>query len=783
MTDIDLSSAQQRLSESGGSSTQRAERIAAEQTRLLYTQAPEGFIATLVNTVLVAVFLGRVIAPSIVLSWLAVMVGVTLGRFILVRRYHQAAPLVEQAERWRRWFIVGAGCAGLGWGAAAWCLFSPESFIHQLFLAFIIGGMSMGAVVVLSSVTQAFTAFAAPALLPLIGRLLWQGDEWGIVIGALALVFLATLLAMSRRLFASITESLALRFDNLELIDTLSAHERDLATANAALRAEVAEHTQTEEKLRAARDELEARVQARTEELTRLNAELQESEEHLQIALEAARMGTWDWNILTGEVKWSKNMAALFGLAPEAFDGAYETFLNAVHPEDGEHVSQAIARAIAERTPYDIEFRVVWPNGTVRWAASTGQVFYDAVGKAVRMAGVDLDITERKRLEDETHAQAAMLRLLINNLPAFISYIDADQRYRLVNRGYEEWFLRPREQIEGRLVSDIQPAAAYQTIQPHLEKALAGEQVRYEHLLQDEAGNSRYLDNIYIPHRSTDGAVVGCFVMVSDITEQKQAETELRRAKERAETANQAKSEFLATISHELRTPLNVILGYTDILLDGGFGALTSAQAATLQRIDKNAHELFELISLVLDLQRLETARLPVEIQAVYVPDFLAALETETHSLRAQTELAFVWRMEEPLPIVYTDPPKLKVVLKNLLGNAVKFTPQGQITLVVRRRDEGVEFRVTDTGVGIPQDALSRIFEAFQQVEGSQQQNANGVGLGLYIVKRLLELLQGRVMVESEVGQGSTFRVWIPITLEASVALADKPNTVRGFSG
>jgi PAS domain S-box-containing protein len=872
----------------------RAERIAAEQTKLLYTQSREGFVATLVNTLIVTLFLGRVVAPVVLGSWLAVMVGVTIARFILVRRYHQAATAAEQAERWRRWFILGAGGAGLGWGAAAWCLFSPDSFSHQLFLTFIIAGMAMGAVVVLSSVMQAFVAFALPALTPLIGRLLWQGDEWGIVIGLLSGIFLAVLLAMSRRLFTSITESLALRFDNFELIDELSAKERHLAVANAALRAEVVEHTRTEEELRAARDELEARVQARTAELTHLNAALQdsernyrllleqaadgiiitdrqgkhltvnaaacemlgyteeellrlwsqnlivaghlepvpfrleelwsgktirterqlqrkdgtgfwaevsgkqlsdgrlqgiirditvrkhaetavqESEEHLRVALEAARMGTWEWNILTDEVKWSGNMAGLFGLAPGAFDGVYATFLNAVHAEDRARVSQAIACAVTEKTPYDIEFRVVWPNGTIRWAASKGQVFRDAVGKAVRMAGVDLDITERKRLKDESHAQTAKLRLLINSLPAFISYINTDQRYQLVNREYEDWFLRSKEQIEGQLVRDLQPAAAYQTIQPYLEKALAGEQIRYEYLVQDSGGESHYFDIVYVPHRAEDGAVLGCFVLVSDITERKQAEAELRRAKERAEAANQAKSDFLATMSHELRTPLNVIFGYAEMLLDSGCGSLAPDQVKVLQRIDQSAHQLFDLISMVLELNRLDAGRLPVTLTNVSVILLLRELAAETQEIQDRSELTIEWRIPASLPPLYTDRGKLKVVLKNLVGNAIKFTPSGSVIVEAQEQEGGVVLSVIDTGIGIPPDALSSIFEAFRQVDGSQQGSTNGVGLGLHIVRRFVDMLGGAITVESAVGQGSTFRVWIPIIIESAPSLGQK---------
>jgi signal transduction histidine kinase len=215
-------------------------------------------------------------------------------------------------------------------------------------------------------------------------------------------------------------------------------------------------------------------------------------------------------------------------------------------------------------------------------------------------------------------------------------------------------------------------------------------------------------------------------------------------------------------MSHELRTPLAIILGYTEMLLANTFGRLTDEQAEPLHRIDRSAQELLDLITAVLDLSRLEAGRLPLVTQETQLAELLHEIEAETQPLREQSRLTFAWDVEESLPTLYTDAGKLKVVLKNLIGNAVKFTTAGSIMMAVRRRQDGVEFRVTDTGMGIPQAALGVIFEPFHQLEPSATQQSGGTGLGLYIVKRLIEVLGGRVTVESEVGHGSTFRVWIP---------------------
>jgi len=248
-----------------------------------------------------------------------------------------------------------------------------------------------------------------------------------------------------------------------------------------------------------------------------------------------------------------------------------------------------------------------------------------------------------------------------------------------------------------------------------------------------------------------------------EISGREQMEEALREAKEAAEAANRAKSEFLASMSHELRTPLGIILGYIDLLLEKTFGSLREEQVDTLRRIDRSARELVDLITAVLDLSRLEAGRLPVEVREVQVPELLEELKAETQGVWERSSLEFVWQVEGALPPIHTDPGKLKVVVKNLIGNAVKFTKAGSITVAAHNHDGGVEISVTDTGVGISQEAIELIFEPFHQVDNSGQ--LGGTGLGLHIVKRLLELLGGTVTVESEVGRGSTFRVWVPKVL------------------
>jgi len=227
--------------------------------------------------------------------------------------------------------------------------------------------------------------------------------------------------------------------------------------------------------------------------------------------------------------------------------------------------------------------------------------------------------------------------------------------------------------------------------------------------------------------------------------------------------ANKLRSEFVSTMSHELRTPLNVICGYNELLLDGAFGAVTPEQAEPLRRVGKSAHELLDLINATLDMSRLESGRLPVHLQEVWVPDLMREIESETQGLQAKPGLRLAWNVPAQLPRLTTDRLKLKMILKNLIANAMKFTEEGYVIVGVKRDNGHLEFCVADTGIGMAAETQQVMFEPFRQADSSLTRRYGGVGLGLYIVRRLLDMLGGSIAVESEVGRGSTFRVRLPL--------------------
>jgi signal transduction histidine kinase len=245
---------------------------------------------------------------------------------------------------------------------------------------------------------------------------------------------------------------------------------------------------------------------------------------------------------------------------------------------------------------------------------------------------------------------------------------------------------------------------------------------------------------------------------------------ELGQMNEELQEANQAKSEFITAMSHELRTPLNVIMGNAELVGDGFFGCVNPEQKKSMIQIGHHSQFLLKLVNDVLALSRLDAKKMSVEPARVDIGEVVAHAQSHIEQLNRNNRLQVSWDVEPGLPTIITDATKLEEIMQNLIGNAFKFTPRGRIHLRVRniRELERVEFSIADTGIGIEARDRARIFVAFEQIKEAHTGDYNGVGLGLNIVKKYLDLMHGEIRVESEPGDGSTFIFSIPYTIPIS---------------
>jgi PAS domain S-box-containing protein len=392
-------------------------------------------------------------------------------------------------------------------------------------------------------------------------------------------------------------------------------------------------------------------------------------------------------------------------------------------------------------------------------------------------AALQQEIAARQGAEEALRHERNLLQVTLVSIGDAVVVTDPTATLTFLNPVAEQLTGWTAQEASGRKIGDLLSLRDEHTGQPvesPVETVLReGSTVALANhtVLSTRDGREVPIAQSGAPIRGDNGQVYGTVLVLHDVTKSRQSEAALRQAKEAAEAADRAKSEFLATVSHELRTPLYIILSYIDFLVQGEFGSLQPEQQQPLRAIQRSAAELYELIIGMLDFSQLQReGQLPMDLRAVPLPLLFAALQQETHERYAQSGLEFVWSMEPALPPLWTDLDKLKTVLRNLLGNAVKFTSAGRVTVAASVQQGGVEISVSDTGPGIPPEALPVIFEPFRQGDSSLTRPYGGVGLGPYIVKSFLTLLGGRITVESEVGRGSTFRVWLPLSPEPAAA-------------
>jgi two-component system, OmpR family, sensor histidine kinase VicK len=371
------------------------------------------------------------------------------------------------------------------------------------------------------------------------------------------------------------------------------------------------------------------------------------------------------------------------------------------------------------------------------------------------------EINDRMQAEEALRRSEEQLRLITNALPVLIAYVDDRQQYQFNNQAYQDWLGQLPSAIQGCHLQQVWGEDCYQRMQTQVEAALAGHVVTYENEITLKDGRSHSVNVTYIPHRDEQNTVKGFFALTSDISDRKAIE--------------RMKDEFIAVVSHELRTPLTSLHSALKILATRRLGTLSAQGQQMLEIADENTERLVRLVNNVLDLQRIESGEVKMEKQAYSAAELMVqAIEAmqpmaQQHGVSLETQ---------PVNIqIWVDSDYIVQALTNLLSNAIKFSfPGGTVRLTAQLQTDQPEalFNVQDQGQGIPTDKLESIFKRFQQVDSSDSRKKGGTGLGLAICRKIIEQHEGRIWVESAIGQGSTFSFTLPIFKRLRGARNDK---------
>lgn len=387
----------------------------------------------------------------------------------------------------------------------------------------------------------------------------------------------------------------------------------------------------------------------------------------------------------------------------------------------------------------------------------------DADGNIVGVQGIFWDISDRKITEDHLREAHAFLDSIVDNVPIMLFVKEAEElRFVRFNRASEELVGINRDDVIGKCDFDLFPADEAKFFTEKDRGVLTGKVMLEipEEIIETKNHGRRILHTKKIPILDEEGHARYLLGISEDITEKKQTESALKEAKDAAESASRAKSDFLANISHEIRTPMNAVIGMTELLLDT---KLDATQREYVKMVHDSGEALLGLINDILDFSKIEAGKFELDCMEFALQETLGdAMKTlAIRAIHKDLEIAMHVAPDVP-PILIGDPGRLRQIIMNLVGNAVKFTEKGEIVLEVRRKstaDNQVEllFMVRDTGIGIPADKLDRIFLAFEQADMSTTRRYGGTGLGLTITARLVRLMGGEIWVESEPGKGSTF--------------------------
>jgi len=450
------------------------------------------------------------------------------------------------------------------------------------------------------------------------------------------------------------------------------------------------------------------------------------------------------------------------------------------HPDHLDRVVSKIQKAFETGEPWEDTFPLKGKDGQYRWFLSRALPIRDEAGKVVRWFGTNTDVTELRAWEERVRRSEQRFRTVLDASTAII--------WNMAASGEFEWPQPRWTTFTGQSFEDARGAGWVEAIHPddraHTLDAwrhAVETQSRYEveHRVRRADGAWRTMEAHAVPLLAEDGTVLEWIGTHADVTERKEAEAAMQAARDEAEEANRAKSTFIANMSHELRTPLSAIIGYSEMLQEeledrgdpDGLGD-------DIRKVESNARHLLSLINDVLDLSKIESGKMEVFAETFDVAEMAGSVAATVQALIEKKGNTLTLSLAPDLGAMHSDVTKVRQILLNLLGNAAKFTEGGSVTLSAERRSgpggKGwLAFRVSDSGIGMTEEQLAKLFQRFQQADASTTRRFGGTGLGLSITKAFSAMLGGEVDVESTPGQGSAFTVRLPASLAAEQDMAE----------
>jgi two-component system sensor histidine kinase/response regulator len=518
------------------------------------------------------------------------------------------------------------------------------------------------------------------------------------------------------------------------------------------------------------------------ERLQQQTQKLLEVERRMQRAALSSSEGHWERDLVNGRMWFSSSYHALLGYEDGELCGAPETVAERVHPEDLERGLRELEEHIEHGVPFDTLLRLRMKSGEYRWFRHRGMVERDEQGQARSMAGSIQDVHEQKLAEDALRLTQQRLERAINGTQDGLWEMDADgsswhspRVAELLGYTYDE-LPAGTNFLKELLHPDDQQAMAEAT-RVHFQNQMPYD---VEIRLRTRIGDYRWYRARATAERDATGKPLRLSGSLQDVTEARAAREALLRATEAAESANRAKSEFLANVSHEIRTPMNGIIGMTALLLES---PLNRTQRDYAETIRSSADSLLIVINDILDFSKIEAGKLDIESLELDLRSTVEEVAVMLAFQAAAKNLELVVHIHPDVPErVVGDPQRIRQCLLNLVSNAIKFTHQGEIVIEVSSANladgtQRVRFEVRDTGIGIAAGTLQNLFQPFVQADSSTTRHFGGTGLGLSIVRRLVQMMGGEVGAQSELNKGSRFWFTLPLPA-AEPAAANMPSSL-----